>query len=296
MKICYGLIVYTKPHETKRLIDTINVNENYVVIHVDIKSEDLYQELIKKYEDDKNIFFVKDRLSSSWGTSKLAEVNLKLFQIAKDLDFDYFTLLSESCLPIKTDSEIKEFLSNNYGKEFMECRLQPFMRSRLHLYHKKFTPFMIKHRHWVAVKEVTLDLLFGWLIGNKNFKTWKLYYGTQWLTITKNFLVYTYDYMIKNDEIKKYEYTMMCDEHVYQKVMVNSPFKKNLYKNGCREACLVYIDWNVIESPKKLTMDDLKYFENNPNFLYARKFEPKVDQEVIEYVYKNLREKNKSVN
>ncbi len=41
MKLLYGMMLSSKEEQVKRLIDTLNVNDNKLLILVDKKSEDL---------------------------------------------------------------------------------------------------------------------------------------------------------------------------------------------------------------------------------------------------------------
>ncbi len=285
MKLCYGLLLSGKENQAIHLIKLLNVNDNEIMIHVDAKNDELYNSLYQLFSHEEHIHFTKRRIACSWGHVSLIEAMVELLNNVEPLTFDYYTLLSESCLPTKTDQEIKTYLEKHYPTEFIECFIKRSCRSRLHLYHYEITEKQRIHRNQIAFKEILLDFFFGWKIGNKDFKSWKVYHGTQWSTITHDFVSYAVKYIKEHDLLKKYQYVMFGDEHFMQEIFVHSPYFKNKnskYKK--RGAALTYINWKVLDAPKVLTMDDLKYLEQE-DVLYARKFDEKSDKKIMEYLY-----------
>lgn len=290
MKICYGMMLSSKKDQAKRLIDSLNVNENQLVILVDKKSESLYQDLYQVYSNDPHIYFIKDRFDVYWGGITTSIATVSLIKNTLQFDYDYFTMVSESCLPLYPDSEIKDFLSRHQGTEFIDVRFDWTKRSRLYLNHDKpYTAWQRKHRNLLACSDVTLDTLFGWAIGkNKAFKSHKVPTTLLWFSLTKECAKYMVDTIEKENLIEKYRNTLIADEHIFAEVIYKSPYFDKLFVKGKRGGALLYCDWYVLAAPKSLTMKDYDKIYN-PKYpcLYARKFDMQTNPEVVNKIYEN---------
>jgi hypothetical protein len=295
MKLCYGLLVSEKIDQIRNLINLLDVNDNEIVIHVDAKKDDIYFALKKEFSNNIHVHFIEDRINAYWAHISETEAAVRLFESVLNFvnDFDYFTILSESCLPLYPDEELKAFLETNKGKEFINARYEKLKRSRLHLYHDKQTTLQRKHRNYVAVSEIIIDFLFGNIIGRKEFSSWTVPYSTIWMTITKELLEYLVKTIHKENLLEKYNYTLMQDEHIFADVFMKSPFYKNQYKPNKKGKSLHYIDWKVINAPRVLTMKQYNkiYNPKTPCF-FARKFDSSTDKEIIQKISNNCRNKD----
>jgi hypothetical protein len=206
------------------------------------------------------------------------------------LDYDYFTMVSESCLPLYPDEEIKAFFERHKGTEFIDVRFDWTKRSRLHLDHSKpYTAWQRKHRNILAFRDVVCDTLFGWAIGkNKQFKSWKVPTTLLWYSITKDCLKYLVETIDNNHLVEKYQNTLIADEHIWAEVLYSSPYYDKLFIKGKRGGALLYCDWYTLNAPRLLTMKDYKKIYN-PKYpcLYARKFDLKTEPEVVLKIYEN---------
>ena len=178
MKLIYGMMLSSKKEQAINLINLLNVNDNELVILVDKKSEELFQDLYSLYKNDKHIHFILDRFDVGWGDLTTSIATTSLLKYTLTFDYDYFTMVSESCLPLYPDLEIKKFLSENKGKEFIDVRFDWTKRSRLHLIHDKaYTPKQRKNRNLLAIRDVIVDLLFSpFMKTNNQFKSFKVLY------------------------------------------------------------------------------------------------------------------------
>ena len=91
MKICYGMMLSSKHEQVRRLINTLNVNDNELVLLVDKKSEELYQKLYEEYSSDPHIHFVQERFDVYWGGITTSEAAVSLMKNTLQFDYDYFT-------------------------------------------------------------------------------------------------------------------------------------------------------------------------------------------------------------
>ncbi len=295
MKICYGMMLSSKHEQVRRLINTLNVNGNELVLLVDKKSEELYQKLYEEFSKDPHIHFIKDRFDVYWGGITTSEAAVSLMKNTLEFDYDYFTMVSESCLPLYPDEEIKRFLEEHKGTEFIDVRFDWTKRSRLYLDHSKpYTAWQRKHRNLLAFWDVIRDTLFGWAIGkNKRFKSHKVPTTLLWWSTTKECTKYMVETIEKENLIDAYRNTLIADEHIFAEVIWKSPYFDKLFVKGIRGAALLYCDWYTIKAPRLLTMKDYKKIYN-PKYpcLYARKFDLATEPEVVEKIYENRNNKN----
>jgi len=283
MIILYGLICFKNFEQVSNLIDILNVNGNIIVVHVDLKSDELYKALIERYKNNNSVHFISNRIEIRWGGYQQILCETKIFQEALKYNFDYFKLISGSDLPVKTDYELKTFLTKNDHKEYIECFKDVHQKWRLHLYHNEIYPWFRKHFNLLQFTMEIIDFFAGWKIGNKNFENYDGTMGTNWILVTHDFLKYV------NDYIEKYKFTdlfknAICGDEVFvQLIFKDSPYYKNIYKNE-RGGALLYVHWALYNSPRILTEKDLKHLDK-PECFFARKFELTYNREFVESIY-----------
>ena len=295
MKICYALLVFNKYDQIIKLVEKLNFNCNEVIIYVDKKSEKLYLELKNLYKNNPQIHLIDNRIEIGWGHISMVEALKEIIKMSQQLEFDYITTMSESCLPLYNDEEIKKFLEENKGKEYIDVRFDWTKRSRLHLIHKApYSRKMQKYRNILAIKDVIVDTLFGWAIKtNKQFKSWKVPTTLIWMTVTKNCVNYILNEIEDKKIIEKYRYTFCPDEHAVAEIIYKSPYYEKLNIKNLRGNNLVYCNWYTLKAPSTFTIKDYKKIYNHkfPVF-YARKFDMRVDKEIIDKIYQNRENPN----
>ena len=295
MKIVYGMLLSSREEQAINLINLLNVNENELVILIDKKSENLYQKLYSLFKNEKHIHFIEDRFDIGWGDLTTSIATTSLMEYTLQFDYDYFTMVSESCLPLYPDEEIKLFLEENKGKEFIDVRFDWTKRSRLHLVHNKaYTQKMRKNRNLLATKDVIVDFLFSpFMKTNKQFKSFKVPTTLLWFTISKNCVNYIVKTIKEKNLFEKYKDTLIADEHIFAEVIYNSPFYEKLFIKKKRGGALLYCDWYVLNAPKSLTMKDYKKIYNHKiPVLYARKFDLRTNPDIVNKIYENRKNPN----
>ena len=128
-----------------------------------------------------------------------------------------------------------------------------------------------------------IQLLFGYDY-TKKFNM-EIKYGSNWFSITDNLA----RYILENEELirKMFSHGICVDEHFMQTLVYNSKYKKDLYKDGN----LRLIVWEKNNnSPNVLTIKDYNKIMNS-NKLFARKFKEDVDMDIVDKIYKNIKEK-----
>ena len=107
---------------------------------------------------------------------------------------------------------------------------------------------------------------------------------SQWFTITPACAGYIVDYVRQHKQVERFfKMSWAPDEMIFQTILYNSPWKKDMVNDN-----LVYVDWsNGGASPKVLTMADADALDRSAK-LFARKFNPEIDTEILDHLDKTI--------
>ena len=290
MKQAILLIAYKEMRQIKEMIDFFNEDYSFY-IHVDKKSS-ISKKEIDDLLENKRVVFIGRKYRVNWGgTNYLKTILFLVNEALKSTEPEYFHLISGQDFPIKSCFEIKKFLEENRGKEFLEV-------SELHqdnewntfawsegggvdrlLYYYLYDVFNVKlrYRHTLVLKLVQ----WQWRLGLRRklpekFPT--LYGGSAFWTLSRQCLQHTSDYVTNNPfYLKRFAFTYVPDEIFFQTIILNSPFKKNVVNDNLR-----FIVWENRNGNNPANLDE-RDFENiiQSNKLFARKFQHPVSEKLL---------------
>ena len=215
----------------------------------------------------------------------LAEMSL--LKEAVQYDLDYFHLISGADLPIKKWENIDEFFKTNNGFQFVSFVPQEFqvsMQKRV----KYFWLFQeIIGNPRIVIKRKRIGRFFLLVVQrcfvqlqklihiDRRDKNIKFKMGSNWFSITKDFAQYIVQ---KEKWIRKtFKCTLCGDEAFVSTLLENSKFANMTLPNQR------YVDWNR-GNPYIFRIDDLNELLSC-NQIFARKFDQKIDESVIDAVY-----------
>src|SRR5699024_113161 len=123
-KLAYLILAHKDYEQVTLLIEQLIDEDTHVFVHVDKKNNKLYEELESGNKSKNNVHILSDRVSVNWSGFSQVDATLKLLTSAmlSDFKFEYVSLLSGQCLPIKSNEYIKSFLSEYKGFEFLEYK------------------------------------------------------------------------------------------------------------------------------------------------------------------------------
>ncbi|XP_038065057.1 xylosyltransferase 1-like isoform X2 [Patiria miniata] len=283
VRIVYVLVVHGRAlRQVRRLIRLLFHTDHYFYIHVDSRSDYLHRELSKMAQAFSNIRLTPWRLATIWGGASLLQVYLRcmedLLNMA-DWQWDFFINLSESDMPIKTNEYLVSFLSRYRKYNFLKAHGNDDER---------------------FIKKQGLDKVFYecdthmWRLGDRKLPTGiTLDGGSDWITINRQFV----EYLItsKNELLtglkQMYKYTLLPAESFFHTVLENSELCKTFVDNnlrvtnwkrklGCQCQYKHIVDWCGC-SPNDFKPEDMYKTKPNRPAYFARKFEPVINQAVI---------------
>lgn len=292
-RIAYLLTVNGRAsRQVKRLIRILYHPSHFFYIHVDARQDYLYREMLELEKSCKtnNIKVARGeglRQASIWGGASLLTTLLKSAQqmLAHHRNWDFLINLSESDFPIKNNVQLTEFLSWNKGMNFVKSHGREVQR------------FITKQGLDKTFVECETRM---WRVGDRKLPNGiQIDGGSDWIALSRDFVEYVAspnpDTLVTN-LLKVFKYTLLPAESFFHTVLRNSRFcntyiDNNLHvtnwkrKLGCKCQYKAVVDWCGC-SPNDFKLEDFIRIRNtiDRNLFFARKFEPIIDQRIIDRV------------
>lgn len=277
-KHAYLIIAHNEFEILKLQVVALDDARNDIYIHFDAKCCEL--PLLECTES--NLYILPDRIDVHWGDFSQVETEMKLFEYAYNIQkkkgeyYHYYHLISGVDIPLKNQDYIHNFFSIHCGKEFIgfyQGNLVQELRRKVQIYH--LFPQFSKRRmlnFYCILRAIfcRIQLFFGY----KRNKDIELVRGTNWVSVTNNFVEYL---LSRRKEIyKRFNHTFCADEVYKHTFCWNSTFKDKVYNlNNEAFGCMREINWVITETESFLpsfTMSDYKRLKESP-MLFARKFD-----------------------
>ena len=275
----------------EKLIMALDDERNDIFVHIDSKVIDFDYNRYSALAKYSKVIFTPERINVTWGDYSQVKTEMLLLRTAVEYEnpekpYEYFHLISGVDLPIKSNDYIHTFFAENPGKEFIhfsENTVSQLSINRLQYYH------FFRRRRNTFTKIISQGLLrIQKAIGVNRLKNTdlKVQKGCNWFSITGAFAHYIVDNFVEYEKYFKHSYC--CDEVFVQTMLVNSPYKDNLYMPDCNnnhEACMRLIDWKR-GNPYIFRSEDLELLKSSP-CIFARKFDLNIDAKIIDKVLKS---------
>lgn len=272
--------------QVHRLINTLYRSNHYFYIHVDKRQDYLPRKLSVLEKQFPNIKLATSRYSTIWGGASLLKMLLAAMKDFMSLgwQWDFVINLSESDFPIKSLEELENFLSANKGLNFVKSHGREVQR---------------------FIKKQGLDKTFiecdthMWRVGERKLpRGMVIDGGSDWIALSPEFVSYVVG---KQDELLAgldviFQHTLLPAESFFHTALRNSHFcntyvDNNLHvtnwkrKLGCKCQYKHVVDWCGC-SPNDFRTEDWLRIQNTQDrqLFFARKFEPIINQEIINRV------------
>jgi len=265
--------------------------DSTLFVHVDKKSEEVYQFLKKEFANEPRIIFTKKRYRVYWGSYNQIRATLHLIEAANAKGkYDYHTLLSGQDLPIKPIAAFKKYLDAHRGTEYMMNFKLPSPANW-----GGNGGFDRMHYYWIDALIPKYSYTFGKInglihrtqniFGYKRKVPFDLYGGANWFTLSGKAIEYIVTYLKDNPSfLKHFKWSRCADEMIAQTLILNSPFKEKVVNDDLR-----FVDWATgPEFPKILRAADHERMAQAETKFFGRKFDEKVDAAIIETIYREI--------
>ena len=258
--------------------------QNDIFIHMDAKNKSYNPSETLKLIKYSNVFHTR-RIKVAWGGYSLIEAELILLEASTSKrSYEHYHLLSGADLPIKRQEDIITFFEGNHGTEFLSFQKGddfPTSYKERVKFHYIFQEIIGKTERKNIMRRVLKKIqkflvLFQKLLHVHRNKGIDVLKGSQWFSISDEFARYV---LTQKEWIRKvFRNTFCCDEIFMHTLLMNSEFRNNL-KNSMR-----FIDWKR-GGPYVFRIDDLEAIKQS-EAMFARKFDEKVDSEIIREIQK----------
>ena len=121
VRLAYILALHGRSYrQIMRLLKRIYHPDDYFYIHIDARSDYLYDSL-KILHNGKNVFIAENRFTTIWSGTSLLQMYLNAMQKMVEMDwkFDFVTTISGADYILKKPEEFKSYLSQNIGLNFV---------------------------------------------------------------------------------------------------------------------------------------------------------------------------------
>lgn len=282
MKQAFLLIAHKNVEQIKQLIEFIADDKHHVYVHIDQKNDDIFNQLKQSFKSFNSVFFLESRISINWGGISQVQVSLELLKKSIIGNYDFYHLISGQDLFIKSKKEVISYLQMNKGKQFLEVKKnQDYWRIKGYYL---FSDSKYGRMRLITIINHLLSKLYKKVPFRSNLKEYELYKGSNWFTLSGDCVRYILNYLEDNPKyIKEYKHTICADEHFFQTLVLNSPFKKSVVNDTLRE-----IQWEGGPNPRIYTINDYVFLCNSPS-LFARKFDLDVDDEIVKRLYQQIK-------
>lgn len=265
---CFLLQIHKDTVHVRNLINLLSKYAD-IFIHMDVKFENDYLSLSCWSEEHnlKNVFFIKSRIDVKWAHYSQVMATISLLRSSRDHGFyESYTLLSGDCFPVKPVSKYFNYLDENKNKNFVgvssinECRNRvdaihlfvssPIFRRNLML--RKFSLFLSKVLYSIGIR-------------NGHYLSHDIVKGSQWFTISKEFVDFLLDSCAEVRDINTIKFSNCIDEVFFQTVLFNSRFKDTVVRSNLRS-----VNWKCGNSPDFFLHDELNFGSST---YFARKID-----------------------
>jgi hypothetical protein len=285
MQKAYIILAHKDLDHLTRLIERLDDGHSHFFIHIDLKTPlpVTYAEVAKRQD----VSLVK-RIATKWGGFSLAEATLNAMKELRDsgLHFDAISLLSGQDYPIKSNTEIDEFLSSSYHSVFLDYFPLPnydrWKAGGTYRYKKYFFGTTSVPLFFSRAANLLSTLIP--IFARKLPQNLKPYCGSQWWTIDMYALNYVLDYIEEHPKyLSFHKFTFAPDELFFHIIWLNA--KDERIKSSITNNNLRFLKWIKLDNPHPeiLTKEDFDDICNSPA-LFARKFDSSADQEILNLI------------
>lgn len=287
-KHAYLIQAHNNRSQLIRLIHSLDYELNDIYLHIDAKSP-LVHSLHEFKCNRSNIYFVKS-VNVHWGGFSQIQAEMNLIEDAyKNGPYSRYHLISGNDIPLKNQNEMHDFFDKNIDVEYIHFDKKQDtddFEKRMGQYH-----MLIDHIDRKYPILYGLDIMISRLqkiLGINRLKNFELEIrkGANWFSITQNCV----ELIIKNRDwiYKNFRYTKCCDEVFLQTLVYNSSLFRNVYftQNEIKYGNLRLTDWKR-GKPYIFKNEDYDMIINS-GYLFARKFDEKVDSTIIDRLHKRI--------
>lgn len=274
--IAYFILVHRYPEQFKRMFRAIYEPGNQYLVHIDKSSgagiSANITEFLKPYMNAE----ILPAKRAVWGGFSLVDAELRGMKRLLEMDagWTHYINLSGQDFPLKSQSYMRSFLRENYGKQFIRAVNQreerPDTLNRIERYFFEGGGRIFR----TGLARAFLTDTVPWI-------------GTQWKVVDRAFCKFVTSDPRVSKFRKFYKTSFIADEAFFQTVMMNIGEHGRMMNNDLRT-----IDWipdgDIKLRPRTLRITDAHKLVQGRDF-FARKFDSTEDEAILDFLEEHIK-------
>lgn len=274
-RIAYIVSAYKNLDQLARLTRRLLTDRSVVVIHVDLKTDQLEYDALANDVGTLPAVRLLPRHTCHWGGFGHVRASLKGIDalLQSGATFDHVVLLTGQDYPIKPMTEIERFFAENRGRSFIGHSPLPSPH-----WSPRGGLDRIEYRH-IRFRSAHLRLP-----GKRPFPSGLRPHGggAYWCLSRRSIELVHQLTNERPDIVRFFERVDIPDEIFFQTIIMSSNLSETVVDDNLR-----YIDWSRGPRPAVLGVDDLPALLGSTK-LFARKFDVTVDPEVLDAIDRDV--------
>ncbi len=288
MKFAYLIMAHNNPEQLKILLKLLDYEENEIYLHIDKKNTDILMHNIAQYVKYASIHIYKKYKVYHAGYSQTVCQTFLLEKACKTYH-DYYHLISNADLPLKSNDEIVRFFKENNGKEFIHFESRNYIEKDVCKYYF-FLYFLICKTHGIVrsflktIENKSISVQKKWGVNRK------FYCGANWYSITHSLATDFCKH--KKEMLRKVRWTISSDELIMQTFVLdisnkNYPLYAETTSDYDYKSLNRAIDW-YRGDPYIWRAKDYNELINSPA-VFGRKFDITIDEKIVKDIANYVR-------
>jgi hypothetical protein len=244
--IAYVLLIHEKPEQAIRLINSLQEQQHWFVVHVDKRAVLSYNHMKNYSNNMANVFILPPAISDNlnWGGFSIVNATLRgmRFLSALNKSFDYLINLSGTTYPLKSNKRIREALAADSQTVYMDAHNEPFRP------HPEFWSYFVEcdsALHRIGRLPLPRGL--------------NLYLGSQWFAFPHSIVNWLLHDPLPLSFQSYSKHTVVADETYFSTMFRNSPFCDSRVKGN-----LLFVKFGKWEN-ERVDRDEKKCLSPDPN-------------------------------
>ena len=276
-KHAYLIVAHHQFGLLEQLLRLLDDERNDIFLHIDKKVERLEWDRFAAVCKKARVIYPKKRIDVRWGTNSQVQCEMVLWKTAyAHGPYHYYHLLSGVDLPLHSQDEIHRRLENESGS-FLQWTDHPscWDKIRIGIYREVIPKWVPGSGRW---NKMLLQMQLKWKVDRLKNTGLTLHKGSNWASLDQAGV----ECLVENRRlINKITRFSVCADEVYkQTVLMSRGMKVN------RDDLRLTI-WKEEDHPEVLTMQHWPLIQQS-QMLFARKFDPTVDEDVINSVIRKV--------
>lgn len=259
--VCILVMAHSHEELLMKLLSRLQHPQVMVAVHIDKKSQPLYEKLAK----EPAISLVRNRVDVRWAHVSQVRAVFSSYNEIREAghSFDHFIVISGQDYPLQSMEKLVEFLSAHREKSFIShvpLSREGWAGARKRYRYHYYVRMEILWRAMMMMTGIRRQFPFGL----------KPHGGSQWVNLSMRHMDHIIQYCNKYISLMNFMETVRFPEEIlFQTLLMNSE-----YRDQCINDDLRFVKWLPGKSnPEILTGDHWPEIQKAENKFFARKFD-----------------------